>query len=137
MDAGPDTEGPSLDEELVDLITIGGQRGLSNFTLPDPGDLPSIPQDPRNPLTAEKVMLGQLLFHETAMCSNPVHESSRGTYACATCHHSGAGFQAGRRQAIGDGGMGWGQNGEGRQKQPAYGNDEVDVQPIRTPSMIS
>ncbi|MFK7846299.1 MAG: cytochrome c peroxidase, partial [Rhodothermales bacterium] len=130
-------EGPSLDEQLVDLITIGGQRGLGNFILPDPSDLGAIPQDPLNPLTTEKVALGRLLFHETAMASNPLREEAQGTYSCATCHHSGAGFQAGRRQAMGEGGTGWGQNGEGRQKKSTYSDEEVDVQSIRTPSILN
>ena len=128
---------PELDEQLVDLITIGGQRGLDNFILPESGDLGAIPQDPLNPLSPDKVELGRLLFHETALASNPIREEARGTYGCVTCHHAGAGFQAGRRQAIGDGGSGWGQNGEGRQKLASYANEEVDAQRIRTPSVLN
>lgn len=127
----------ALDTELIDIITIGGQRGLSNFILPDSDDLDAIPQDPLNPLTPDKVMLGKLLFHETALASNPIHEEARGTYSCATCHHSGAGFQAGLRQAIGDGGTGWGNNGEGRRKSATYTDEEVDVQGIKTPSILN
>ncbi len=137
MDPNPPDEDPNLDEQLIDLITIEGQRGLSNFMLPDSDDLEAIPQDPLNPLSADKISLGKLLFHETALGSNPIHESSRGTYSCATCHHAGAGFQAGRRQAIGDGGSGWGQNGEGRRKSTDYSDDEVDVQGVRTPSALN
>ncbi len=128
---------PGIDEQLVDIITIGGQRGLDNFILPESNDLGAIPQDPLNPLTPEKVELGKLLFHETALASNPLKEEARGTYSCATCHHAGAGFQAGRKQALGEGGSGWGNNGEGRRKAANYANEEVDAQRIRTPSVLN
>ena len=135
---GEETElEPNLDEMLVDLITIGGQRGLSVFTLPQSDDLGAIPQDPLNPLTSDKVELGALLFHETALATNPKREEALGTYSCATCHHAGAGFQAGVQQGIGEGGSGWGENGRGRQASPAYAADELDVQPIRTPSVLN
>lgn len=137
VDADPPMSDVNLDEELNDILTIGGQRGLSNFILPESDDFTEIPQDPLNPLTADKVELGKLLFHETALASNPLHEEARGTYSCATCHHAGAGFQAGRQQALGDGGSGWGQNGEGRTKLPSYTNEEVDAQRIKSPSVLN
>ncbi len=126
-----------LDAALLDRITIGGQRGMSAFILPSSDDFAAIPQDPANPLTADKVELGRLLFHETALATNPRHEAGRGAYACATCHHADAGFQAGRRQGIGDGGSGWGTSGEGRARHPAYAVAELDVQPVRTPSVLN
>ena len=128
---------PSLDETLIEIITIQGQRGLSNFILPESDDLQAIPQDPANPLTPAKVRLGQLLFHETALATNPVKEEAKGTYSCATCHHAGAGFQSGLLQAVGEGGTGWGQNGEGRRKHLSYAAEELDIQPIRTPSVLN
>ena len=130
-------EDADLDETLVALLTRDGQRTLSNFILPDSDDFASIPQDPRNPLTTDKVALGKLLFHETALGTQARHEEGRGTYACATCHHAGAGFQAGRKQGIGDGGLGWGGNGEGRIRNPAYETSELDVQALRTPSALN
>lgn len=136
MEPEPDP-GPDLDAQLIELLTIGGQRPLSNFALPHSSELENIPQDPANPLTPEKVELGQLLFHETALATNPVHESGRGTYSCATCHHIGAGFQAGRALALGDGGWGWGQNGEGRSVNAEYDDSEVDIQLLRTPSVLN
>lgn len=139
MDAGGDDNepDPELDALLVDLITIGGQRGLSVFTLPESDDFDAIPQDPLNPLSAEKVELGALLFHETALATNPVRQEAKGTYSCATCHHADAGFQSGILQGIGEGGMGWGMGGRGRIINPAYPGNEVDIQPIRTPSVLN
>ncbi len=137
VDPDPPVDSPGLDEQLTEIITIGGQRGLSNFILPDSDDLEAIPQDPANPLTEEKIELGKLLFHETALASNPVHPQAVGTYSCATCHHAGAGFQAGRKQAIGDGGSGWGANGEARTRAMGYVDADVDVQGIRSPSVLN
>lgn len=133
----PPPEEPMLDEELIDVITIGGQRGLENFILPESDAFSDIPQDPRNPLTADKVQLGKLLFHETGLATNPLKESARNTYSCATCHHAGAGFQAGRRQALGEGGSGWGNNGEGRVVMQGYAPEEVDAQRIKSPTVIN
>ncbi len=126
-----------LDATLAEIITIGGQRRLENFALPASDAYASIPQDPANPITATKVELGQLLFHETALATNPRASSGAGTYSCASCHHAGAGFAAGRRQAIGEGGSGWGENGEGRTRDMAYAEADVDVQGIRSPSVLN
>ena len=81
-----------LDAALTEIITIDGQRRLDNFALPASDDYAAIPQDPANPITAAKVELGQMLFHETALATNARNPSGVGTYSCATCHHAGAGF---------------------------------------------
>ena len=127
----------SLDETLTDIITISGQRSLSDFAFPESDDFGSIPQDPNNPLTTDKVELGALLFHETALATNPIKPEAIGTYSCATCHHAGAGFQSGILQGVGEGGSGWGRNGEGRRIQSTYSVEETDVQNIRTPSVLN
>ncbi|HKK75832.1 MAG TPA: cytochrome c peroxidase [Saprospiraceae bacterium] len=119
------------------LQAIGGSDWQADFTLPDSDDFSAIPQDPRNPLSEEKVALGQLLFHETALALNPTHTSGEGTYSCASCHFAGAGFQANRWQGIGDGGMGAGANGMARTKSPDYLAPELDVQPIRSPTTLN
>lgn len=59
------------------------------------------------------------------------------TYSCASCHHAQAGFQAGVRQGISDGGLGFGNAGEGRHHNPLYLVDSIDVQPLRTPSTLN
>jgi len=128
---------PELDGILEREVTLNGLRPLSAFILPDETDLAALPQDPQNPLTPEKVALGKLLFHETGLATNPLHPASAGTYSCATCHHADAGFQAGRQQAIADGGIGWGQRGEGRRPNPAYAARDLDVQPLRSPSALN
>ena len=136
-DSTVETAEQNLDTQLRRAIAAADGDGLDAFRLPASDDLAAIPQDPRNPLTAAKVELGQLLFHETALGAAPVRDAGRGTYTCATCHHAGAGFQAGRRQAIAEGGRGYGRAGEGRVLDPAYTPDEADVQPIRTPTPLN
>ncbi|MFT6880297.1 MAG: cytochrome c peroxidase [Arcticibacterium sp.] len=121
----------------VTLRNSSGGTGKPFYKLPKSTDLASIPQDPLNPLTKAKVELGKLLFHETGIAQNPQKGIGMNTYSCASCHHARAGFQACLPQGIGEGGLGFGSNGEGRQKNSAYTKNEMDVQPIRTPSAIN
>jgi len=122
---------------LATLKSLAGEAGLDHFIMPDSRDLASIPQDPLNPLTPAKVQLGKLLFHETALASDGNFTETVGTYSCASCHHVQGGFQANLPQGIGDGGMGFGSNGEGRQFNPFCDKEEIDVQPIRTPTAMN
>ncbi len=127
-----------LDQELeATLMDASGGAGMEYFQLPGATDLSKIPQDPKNPLTPAKVELGKLLYHETALATNPKHADMAGTYSCAACHHAQGGFQAGRIQGISEGGMGFGVRGEGRVNNPDYAPDELDVQPIRTPTAMN
>ena len=127
-----------LDEELTDLLyeTSDGQ-GPTFFQLPASNDFTNIPQDANNPLTNEKVELGKLLFHETAIATDAKLPSSKFTYSCASCHNAKAGFQACLPQGIGEGGLGFGLRGESRVLNPAYADDELDVQPIRSPAALN
>ena len=126
---------PGNATELDNLLERHG--GRNTFLLPDGSDLSVIPQDPRNPLSAEKVALGQLLFHETAIGTHGKSSSATGTFSCASCHFAGAGFQAGTFQGIGEGGEGFGLNGEGRHRSAAVPFGDVDVQPIRSPAALN
>ncbi len=128
----------ALDRELEDLLLKFSEgQGLAFFQLPENGDFDRIPQDPNSPLSAEKVELGKHLYHETGLAINPRVPEGKFTYSCASCHHSRAGFQAGRKQGIGEGGAGFGQHGEGRSPDDRYLIDSIDVQPIRTPSAMN
>jgi len=129
---------PTADDLLAErLIEASAGDGLALFTQPESEDFGSIPQDPKNPITGEKVDLGRLLFHETALGAKPELEIGAGTYSCATCHHAGAGFQAGIAQGIGEGGSGFGEAGQGRAVSAAYDAEQIDVQPIRSPSALN
>ncbi len=128
----------ALDDQLtIALEALANGDGKAFFMLPESNDFSNIPQDPKNPLTAQKVALGQMLFHETGLALSPKLDVSKGTYSCASCHFAAAGFQAGRHQGIGDGGVGFGANGEGRQPHALYDLDSIDVQPLRTPSALN
>ena len=132
----------SIDETNLDstlnelLLETSMGAGKAFFTLPESDDYLSIPNDPNNPITAEKVALGQLLYHETGLAINPSNIISKNTYSCASCHFASAGFQAGRFQGIADGGIGFGINGEGRERGALYTGDSLDVQPIRSPTTL-
>ncbi len=128
----------SLDESLNLLISESSNgEGNSFFTLPESGDYAAIPQDPLNPITDAKVALGQMLVHETATGGDPKMEDRKFQYACATCHPVAAGFNAGRRQGIGEGGVGFGIRGEGRFMDPTMPLDSLDVQPVRVPTLLN
>lgn len=135
---GGDEERNDVDDQLTQVLqTAAGTEGLDYFTMPESDDYSSIPQDANNPVTAEKVALGKMLFHETAIGTNPKVASGVGTYSCASCHHSRAGFQAGVGQGIGEGGSGFGLTGENRIANAAYLADQLDIQPIRSPSAMN
>ena len=91
-----------LDDDLDRVIQEAAPgEGRAAFLFPKSNELNRIPQDPNNPLSGEKVTLGQLLYHETGLALNPMREMGTGTYSCASCHFAKAGFQAGRAQGIG------------------------------------
>ncbi|THD69850.1 cytochrome-c peroxidase [Robertkochia marina] len=127
---------PSEDTVLQEqLETLYGS--LSELILPESDQYSEIPADPSNLITAEKVLLGKHLFHETALGVLPKKEVGKATYSCASCHHSEAGFQAGVIQGIGEGGIGFGLKGETRHNSVEYQTEELDVQPIRSPSILN
>jgi len=127
-----------LDEDLEAVLEeASAGKGLNHFIMPGSTDLAAIPQDPNNPLSAAKVKLGKLLYHETGLGTNPKYPEGAQTYSCASCHHVAAGFQAGRIQGVGEGGMGFGVRGEGRVNDPHYEITALDIQPIRSPSAMN
>lgn len=127
-----------LDEELIEALnTASNNQGIEHYKLPKSNDYSQIPQDPKNPITGDKVILGKLLYHETGLAKNPKMGVSLNSYSCSSCHFASAGFQAGRIQGIGDGGVGFGLNGEGRQPHGSYLTEDLDVQPIRTPTAMN
>ncbi len=123
------------DYELENLLNQQG--GKDQFILPTSNDFGNIPQDPENPISAEKVALGKLLFYETGLALAPMHPSGTETYSCASCHVPTAGFRPGRPQGIADGGIGFGDNGEGRTLNSNYSVEEPDVQGVRPLSVLN
>lgn len=119
------------------LIESSEGEGLNYYILPESNDFASIPQDKENWLSSEKVELGKLLFHETGLATNPIQTEGLLTFSCASCHHAQAGFQAGTRQSIGDGGVGFGNSGESRSKSDFYSSFEPDAPSIRSPSILN
>ena len=127
-----------LNAELRAVLDEASEgQGVDFFILPESDQYSLIPQDPLNPLTTTKVELGRLLYHETGIGLQPKDDQGTATYSCASCHHAAAGFQANVRQGIGEGGIGFGMAGEGREVNPAYDPDSIDVQPRRTPTILN
>lgn len=130
-------DGAALEKQLREQVEdAGGASGAAAFVLPDSRDLAKIPQDPLNPLTPEKVALGQMLFHETAIAINPLDPSNKGAYSCASCHSADAGFVSGLTQGMGEGGSGFGPKG-GLRELAANMLSIVDVQPISVPAALN
>lgn len=127
-----------LNEELKFKINVSeNSLGLSSYRLPAiDAPLSDYPQHPKNPLTEEKIELGKMLFYETAFATVSQFDHSMGTYSCASCHNSDAGFQSNMMQAIGDGGMGYGHAGESRKVDYLSELKNIDVQMVRTPSIL-
>lgn len=110
------------------------QGGPEALRLPESGDLEALPQDPNNPLTPARVELGKILFHDTRLGTQGKRPEGHKSYSCASCHNASAGFQAGIAQGIGEGGQGEGLH---RLAADSYvSQEEMDVQPIRTPSAL-
>lgn len=119
------------------LVQAAGGKGLAFFTMPESNNFAAIPQDPRNPLSKEKVELGKFLYHETVLLTKPKSDVGMHTGSCASCHHAEAGFQANMAQGIGEGGWGFGMAGENRVRDPQCAIELLDVQPIRSPSAMN
>lgn len=138
-DENPQPMATDTDQKLEQaLVEASGGVGAAHYILPESHDYANIPQDPNNPITAAKVALGRALFHETAIAINGVQPGlSVEAWSCASCHHAQGGFQANIPQGIGEGGTGFGAAGEGRFKDPNYAADELDVQPVRSPSVLN
>jgi len=82
-----------IDTQLRRLIAANSPDGSTDFyILPDGSDLNEIPQDPKNPLTDEKIELGKLMFFDTGLAADAMKPSGIGTYSCGSCHIPEAGF---------------------------------------------
>ncbi|MCC3528022.1 MULTISPECIES: cytochrome-c peroxidase [unclassified Microcoleus] len=125
-----------LNKKLTNLVknAAPSNQGLEYFILPDSTDLEKIPADPKNPLTHEKVQLGKLLFHETALSIHPIDKRNWKQSSCATCHIAQAGFRSNLAQGVGVGGEGWNKSRKINREIPITA---VDKQSILTPSVLN
>lgn len=136
-----DDDSPSASQSLNTAISDAGGRNA--LLMPEDGDYDNIPQDPNNPITLEKVTLGQMLYHETALSTEGVNGGENGTWSCASCHHVDAGFKSGIPQGIAEGGEGFGETGEGRVMLDGFdplSTDPTlvpDTQPVTSPAVLN
>lgn len=128
-----------LDLILTESLNTSSKTGsYEGYIMPSSTDYASLPnQDPKNPVTPEKVALGKMLFFETAIGLQPTYPVSMAAYSCSSCHIPERGFTAGRFQGIADGAVGFGVSGEGRRKNPHYLGSEVDAQGARPLATIN
>ncbi len=127
-----------LDATLESTLNRASPEGTySSFIMPESGDYTALIQDSRNKITEEKVILGKFLFFETGLGLDAVKESGMTTYSCASCHVPERGFMPGRIQGIADGGIGFGESGEGRTRLHLYEENEMDVQGARPLSLLN
>ena len=129
----------TLDDELKELIIENSGDGtLDYFILPETGAYNQLPnQDPANPITAEKVKLGQLLFFEPGLAQNPAYDVCFETYSCSSCHIPTKGFLPGRIQGIADGAVGFGNEGTRRVLADGYHENEIDAQGTRPMTIMN
>ena len=127
------------DTELTSLLTQNSLTGNADwYQMPESNDYANIPgQDPKNPVTEAKVILGEMLFFETGIGIKPNKTMSMETYSCSSCHVPEKSFTAGRFQGIADGALGFGEHGEGRLINPWYDGTEVDAQGARPLPVIN
>jgi cytochrome c peroxidase len=129
------TQNDILLENAIKKFSISGE--LDHFILPQSNDYNSIPTSPENPITPVKVALGKFLFFETGFGLAPMQQIGEGTYSCGSCHNPSAGFKSGNAQGIGEGGTGFGVNGEARTMSELYTPEQIDAQGARPLSMLN
>lgn len=138
LSCSDDNEKEKIDEELQEAILLASNgNGIDFFKIPNSNDFASIPQDPNNELTPEKIELGKNLYHESVFGTEGEFPFTAGEYSCASCHHAAAGFQSGLAQGIGEGGEGFGLKGETRTRNLLCAADLCDVQPLRSPTILN
>lgn len=122
-----------LDSDLIRALDLASPNGrFFHFILADENKLEHLPnQDPRNPITREKVILGKSIFFDTGLAQDAKDESCYETYSCSTCHIPEAGFLPGRNQGIADGAFGFGVNGSTRSVLDSYEENALDAQGVR------
>jgi cytochrome c peroxidase len=127
------------DQELKTLLNQYSTTGDAKwYIMPESDDYKNLPnQDIKNPITAAKAVLGEMLFFETGIGVSPKKTMSMETYSCGSCHIPEKTFTAGRFQGIADGALGFGSHGEGRAINPWYDGTEVDAQGARPLPMVN
>ena len=120
------------DNLLVLLDSTSTIGSYEEYILPESDDFDNIPQDPSNPITAEKVALGKLVYHETGITDGDI-AGMEGTFSCASCHNAQNGFKSGIRQGIGEGGVGF----DHRMIAAGVNPEDIDVQPVTSPTVLN
>ena len=128
-----------IDSQLLKAIRKASPTGHTDyFILAESSNYSSIPnQEPSNPITQDKVELGKMLFFETGLAQQALHEDCIETYSCSSCHIPSRGFLPGRKQGIADGAFGFGVNGSTRSILNNYEETDLDAQGTRPLSVLN
>lgn len=124
--------GKDLDSQLRTLLFDNG--GVDEFILPDSDDLGRIPNDPLNPITAEKIALGRTIFFDEQYGVESKTKEGFKKYSCASCHRPDKAFYSGMIQGIGEGGF---MTPNGIVIDGEIPESLRDVQPVRTPTAMN
>jgi len=137
------TPNSTLSDELREQIFKSTGQSYRELILPDSDDFGSIPQDPSNTISAPKIELGMMLFHDTGIATAG-NSGEQKTWSCATCHHAAAGFKSGVPQGIGEGGFGFGLTGSNRRLSVMFdatadadAPNKPDLQPFTSPTILN
>ena len=122
----------SRDNLLTLLDSTSPTGSYEVYILPASDDFDNIPQDPSNEITAEKVALGKLIYHETGITDGNI-AGMEDTFSCASCHNAQNGFKSGIRQGIGEGGIGF----DHRMIAEGINPEDADVQPVTSPTVLN
>jgi cytochrome c peroxidase len=136
QDVSVDTP-PDTTNLVLKIESASPTKSQDFYLLPDSDDFDNIPQDPMNPVTADKVAVGKLIYHDPAFATEGVAIRAK-TWSCASCHHARAGFKSGVIQGMGEGGEGFGVRGETRAwHNSEIGTQDADVQPVTSPTILN
>lgn len=143
-----DLDGTTSVDDRIEAALAANGLTIDDFRLPRGNSqqaiLSGIPQSIDNPLTPDKVALGRDIFWDPALNLNSFSEISSQTASCGSCHIKDG--RAGVPQGLGEGGLGTGIDGAGRQVDLAFENEVqgtlmvddgktlLDAQPIRPPT---
>ena len=122
-----------LDYQLIKkLEECSSDNSIDQFKLPL--SLEDTPSDPNNTLTKERFELGKLLFYNENLSVNTKRPDTKGKVSCASCHSPNHAWKSGLVQAIGDGGIG---DGEDRIENKSFSPDDIDRQNVSTPTILN
>jgi len=133
---------------LVSAIAMSGcsDSGTAVIDLESPlnqtNPNPTVPQTESGQTSSD--LLRETIFASTGESATAGQSFEEKTWSCATCHHAAAGFKSGITQGIGEGGVGFGEDGSQRRLSPLFdgmaeagSSQQPDIQPFTSPTILN